>query len=51
MDGNGQKKAISTSVFFFLAKTGLGSENAGTEMKSKYADVRNTDVEPERITD
>jgi len=53
MDGNRRKNLISTSVFiFFLAETGSGSENTGTETGSGYAEVRkrtNTDVEPERI--
>jgi hypothetical protein len=50
-DGNGRKKPISTSVsIFFLAETGPGSENAGSETESEYADMRkrtNTDGEPE----
>ena len=53
-DENGWKNLISTSVFiFFLAETGSGSENTGTETGSGYAEVRkqtDTDVEPERIT-
>jgi hypothetical protein len=35
---------------YFLAETGVGSENAGSKTESEYADIRkrtNTDEEPE----
>jgi hypothetical protein len=50
-DGNGRKNPISTSIsIFFLVETVVGSKNAGSKMKSEYADIRkwtNTDGEPE----
>jgi hypothetical protein len=40
-DGNGRKNPISTSVsIFFLAETGSGSKNTGSETESEYADIR-----------
>jgi len=52
-DENGRKISFLLLFLYFLAKTGSGSENTGTETVSDYAEVRkrtNTDVEPERIT-
>ena len=50
MDG---KTSFLLSFLNCLAKTGLDSENTGTEIGPGYVEVRkrtNTDVEPERIT-
>jgi hypothetical protein len=34
MDGNGRKNPVSISILYLLAETGLGSENAGSEMET-----------------
>ena len=47
------KNSFLLLFLYFLAETGSGSENTGTETGSDYAKVRkrtNTDAEPERIT-
>jgi hypothetical protein len=53
-DENGRKRTEKPYFYFrfyiFLAETGSGSENTGSEMESEYADIRkrtNTDGEPE----
>jgi len=47
------KDSFLLPFLYFLAETGSGSENTGTETGSGYAEVRkrtNTDVESEKIT-
>jgi len=47
------KTSFLLPFLYFLAETGSGSKNTGTETGSGYAEVRkqtNTNVEPERIT-
>jgi hypothetical protein len=50
MKTDGKTLFVLSFLYFFLAKTGLGSENTGLKIESGYADARkriNTDGEPE----
>jgi hypothetical protein len=44
---NGRKNSISTFVSIFLAETESGSENAGLETESRYADARKRQIQME----